>query len=233
MVDVGSPLNRALFGSPGTVPALADDVSLGQASGEIADGTVVRFAVQLDERWSLTVDGAEVDLRPSDGWASWAEVVDGDGLTIGPVRIRLHGIDAPELGQRCAERGGGTWQCDEAAAARLDDLIGGSAVSCEPLDRDAYGRIIARCTANGADLAAVLASEGRVWAFHRYSEDYAEAEEAARADGLGIWQASTEPAWDYRADRWERAAEQAPDGCPIKGNVSSKDELIYHTPWSP
>lgn len=162
-----------------------------------------------------------------------AEVVDGDGLTIGPVRIRLHGIDAPELGQRCAERGGGTWQCDEAAANRLDDLIGGSEVSCEPLDRDAYGRIIARCTANGADLAAVLASEGRVWAFHRYSEDYAEAEEAARAEGLGIWQASTEPPWDYRADRWERAAEQAPDSCPIKGNVSADGELIYHTPWSP
>ena len=91
-----------------------------------------------------------------------AEVVDGDGLAIGPVRIRLHGIDAPELGQRCAERGGGTWHCDEAAANRLEDLIGGSAVSCEPLDSDAYGRIIARCTANGADLAAVLASEGRV-----------------------------------------------------------------------
>ena len=112
-------------------------------------------------------------------------------------------------------------------------LIGGSEVSCEPLDRDAYGRIIARCTANGADLAAVLASEGLVWAFRRYSEDYAEAEEAARAEGVGIWQASTEPPWDYRADRWERAAEQAPDGCPIKGNINSEDEFIYHTPWSP
>ena len=162
-----------------------------------------------------------------------AGVVDGDGLTIGPVRIRLHGIDAPELGQRRAERGGGTWHCDEASANRLHDLIGGSKVICEPLDLDAYGRIIARCTANGADLAAVLASEGLVWAFRRYSEDYAEGEETAQAEGLGIWREPTEPPWDYRADRWERAAEQAPDGCPIKGNVSSEDELIYHTPWSP
>ena len=60
-----------------------------------------------------------------------AEVVDGDGLTVGPVRIRLHGIDAPELGQRCAESGGGTWQCDEAAANRLEDLIGGRAVMAD------------------------------------------------------------------------------------------------------
>ena len=176
---------------------------------------------------------APAEVSAADMITGQAEVVDGDGLTIGPVRIRLHGIDAPELGQRCAERGGGTWQCDEAAANRLEDLIGESAVSCEPLDSDAYGRIIARCTANGADVAAVLASEGLVWAFRRYSEDYAEAEEAARDEGMGIWQASTEPPWDYRADRWERAAEQAPDGCPIKGNINSEEERIYHTPWSP
>lgn len=31
-------------------------------------------------------------------------VVDGDSLVIGNDRIRLHGIDAPELGQRCEGR---------------------------------------------------------------------------------------------------------------------------------
>jgi endonuclease YncB( thermonuclease family) len=91
------------------------------------------------------------------------EVVDGDGLAIGPIRIRLHGIDAAEFGQRCAEPRGGTWGCDEAAAERLEALIGGGEVTCEPLDRDAYGRIIARCTtAGGVDLAEVLVAEGLV-----------------------------------------------------------------------
>jgi len=33
-----------------------------------------------------------------------AEVVDGDGRMIGPVAIRIHGIDAPEIGQRCQVR---------------------------------------------------------------------------------------------------------------------------------
>lgn len=43
-----------------------------------------------------------------------ARVIDGDTLDVGPVRIRLHGIDAPEAGQRC-----GQWHCgDRAAAAR-------------------------------------------------------------------------------------------------------------------
>lgn len=160
------------------------------------------------------------------------EVVDGDGLVIGPIRIRLHGIDAPELGQSCADPAGGTWPCDKAAAERLEVLIGGGEVTCEPLDRDAYGRIIARCTAGDVDLAETLTAEGLVWAFRRYSDDYAPVEDQARSTGRGIWQAATEPPWDYRADRWERAVQDSPAGCPIKGNISSKGEQIYHTPWS-
>jgi len=39
------------------------------------------------------------------------------------------------------------------------------------------------------------------------------------------------PPWEYRKDRWERAKEQSPNDCPIKGNISN-DEKIYHTPWS-
>lgn len=162
-----------------------------------------------------------------------AEVVDGDGLRIGPMAIRLHGIDAPELGQRCALPGNGTWRCDEAAADRLAELVTGRDVDCEPLDRDAYGRIVARCSVDGHDIAGALVSEGLVWAFRRYSADYAGLEDDARATGLGIWQAPTEAPWDYRADRWERAAADAPGGCPIKGNINAEGEQIYHTPWSP
>lgn len=162
-----------------------------------------------------------------------AEVVDGDGLRIGPIVIRLHGIDAPELGQRCAAQGKGTWRCDEAAADRLAELATGREIACEPLDRDAYGRIVARCSADGQDIAETLVSEGLVWAFRRYSADYGSLEDEARAAGRGIWQASTEAPWDYRADRWERAAAEAPDGCPIKGNINAAGEQIYHTPWSP
>ena len=59
------------------------------------------------------------------------------------------------------------------------------------------------------------------------------AEEAeAREAGRGIWQTRSQPAWDYRADRWSRAAAAAPNGCPIKGNINRKGTRIYHTPWS-
>lgn len=78
-----------------------------------------------------------------------------------------------------------------------------------PLDRDAYGRIIARCTARGVDLAEVLVAEGLVWAYRRYSDDHTAAEDQARSAGLGIWRPAMEPPWDYRADRWERRSRVA------------------------
>ena len=46
---------------------------------------------------------------------SGVRIVDGDTIEIGQTTYRLFGIDAPEHGQRCAKRGGGSWQCGEAA----------------------------------------------------------------------------------------------------------------------
>ena len=50
-------------------------------------------------------------------------VTDGDTLRIGPERIRLHGIDAPESAQSC-RAGGKTWACGAAATRALRERIG-------------------------------------------------------------------------------------------------------------
>jgi endonuclease YncB( thermonuclease family) len=162
-----------------------------------------------------------------------ATVVDGDTLDIGAVRIRLHGIDAPEADQRCAAARGGDWACGAAATARLVELVGGRPVTCAPRDRDAYGRVIAVCLAGGHDLGATLVAEGLAWAFVRYSAEYGGLEDGPRKIGAGVWQADTATAWDWRASTWERAVAEAPGGCPIKGNINRDGERIYHTPWSP
>lgn len=162
-----------------------------------------------------------------------AEIVDGDGLKIGPVAIRIHGIDAPEEGQTCPDRSGGSWSCGTAASNRLDELAGGRNVACEVLDSDAYGRLIAVCDQDGRDLAGHMVQDGLAWAYIEYSDDYVDQEKTARNAGIGVWQTKgAEPPWEYRADRWGRAVAASPDGCPIKGNISSGDERIYHTPWS-
>ena len=174
-----------------------------------------------------------------------AVIEDGDTLDLGPVPIRLHGIDAPEAGQRCATPSGGQWACGAVATARLDELAGGRALRCLARDVDRYGRVVATCAvedeAEGGDgpsgvddLSAVLAREGLAWAFLEYSDDYVDQEAGARAVGIGIWQAPTQTAEAYRADRWNRAAAASPRaGCPIKGNIGRDGRRIYHTPWSP
>lgn len=163
-----------------------------------------------------------------------ARVIDGDTIDIGPVRIRLHGIDAPESDQTCARAGGGTWNCGTVSTRRLADLIDRTHVTCIARDRDAYGRIIGVCLKDGVDLNALLVREGLAWAYMRFSEDYAVQEQAARAEQIGVWQAETTPPWEYRAQRWERAAAASPrPGCPIKGNINRDGQRIYHTPWSP
>lgn len=163
-----------------------------------------------------------------------ARVIDGDTVDIGPVRIRLHGIDAPESDQTCARVGGGTWNCGTASTKRLANLIDGETISCSALERDHYGRVIAVCYQNDVDLNALLVREGLAWAFTHFSEDYASLEVTARAAGVGVWQAESTPPWEYREQRWERAAAAAPrSGCPIKGNINRDGERIYHTPWSP
>lgn len=160
-------------------------------------------------------------------------VFDGDTIEIGPVLLRLHGIDAPENGQKCATEDGGAWRCGAAASNRMVEFIKGKALDCNPLERDPYGRIIARCTANGDDLGAMMVREGLAWAFLEYSAEYAELETTAKVSGLNVWQAKTQTPWDYRDDKWNRAVEARPDGCPIKGNIGAGKAKIYHTPWSP
>lgn len=163
-----------------------------------------------------------------------AQVTDGDTLSIGPVIIRLHGIDAPEAGQQCRRANGKSWQCGAAATNRLAELVEGHRVDCLAIERDAYRRIIGRCTANGIDVNETLVSEGLAWAFTRYSDDFASHEASAQLTGVGIWDGEAQPAWEYRAARWERAADASPrPGCPIKGNINRAGEKIYHTPWSP
>lgn len=163
-----------------------------------------------------------------------ADVIDGDTISIGPLKVRLYGIDAAEVGQTCKRAGGGTWDCATSAANRLQQLIGDEPVDCVALEQDVYGRIVATCRATGADLGRQLVAEGLAWAFVRYSDAYATEEATARTAAAGIWQSTSEPPWEYREARWDRAAERSPrPGCPIKGNVSvSNGERIYHTPWS-
>lgn len=159
--------------------------------------------------------------------AETIRVIDGDTLVYGHEKIRLHGINAPELAQTY-----GAWNCGQASKAFLEHLIAGQTVTCRALSRDRYDRLIAACRTDAGDIGAAMVSHGQAWAFVKYSEDYITHETRAKRDRLGIWQHPSLPAWDYRAAKWTVSEQNAPQGCPIKGNIS-RNGKIYHTPWSP
>lgn len=163
-----------------------------------------------------------------------ARVIDGDTLDVAGERVRLEGIDAPEIKQSCpkADRPNGTWPAGRIAALALERWVRDREVACRQIGRDGFGRMIGRCHADGRDLNAAMVRHGLAWAFLKYSQTFAADERAARSAALGVWSSSCKPAWEYRANRWREVAPQAPAGCPIKGNIS-RNGRIYHMPWSP
>lgn len=159
-----------------------------------------------------------------------AHIIDGDTIDITGTRVRLEGIDAPEMAQSCG-RPAGSWECGKAAAEALRRMTANREVSCEDRGADTYGRMLGVCFIDGRDINAELVRAGLAWAFVKYSQSYVGEEAQARAAHLGIWQGAAQPAWEFRARRWSGAEATAPQGCAIKGNISANGR-IYHMPWS-
>jgi endonuclease YncB( thermonuclease family) len=182
-------------------------------------------------------------IPPVEAVVGVASVIDGDTIEIHGQRIRLHGIDAPEASQLC-ELGGKPWRCGQASANALAEYVGRRTVTCEPRDRDRYGRLVAACSIGGMSISGWMARDGWALAYRRYSQDFVADEAAARAAKRGIWRSAFIMPWEWRAQR--RAGGAAPvvrpvgeaspasephrSGCDLKGNINSKGERIYHVP---
>jgi endonuclease YncB( thermonuclease family) len=147
----------------------------------------------------LAAPAHALDRRPIIGQAS---VIDGDTIEIHGKRIRFHGIDAPESRQLCNDAAGKPYRCGQRAALALSDKIGRGTVSCEPRDKDRYGRIVAVCRIGSVDLNSWLVAQGLAIAYRRYSHDYISLEAAARKAKRGVWAGSfIEPAAWRKAQR--------------------------------
>nr|WP_250152494.1 thermonuclease family protein [Ancylobacter radicis] len=126
-------------------------------------------------------------------------VADGDSLVVAGERVRLDGIDAPELHQSCGAPGT-EWPCGARAKEALEAVVAQGEVNCRPVDEDRYGRAVAICAAGAADLGARQVAAG--WALAT-GLAYQREEAAARAAGRGIWSGPFEvPAqWRQRHPR--------------------------------
>ncbi|TRL36870.1 thermonuclease family protein [Rhizobium straminoryzae] len=123
-------------------------------------------------------------------------VLDGDTLAEHGQRLRLTGIDAPEIDQTCARADGTAWPCGRVARARLSALIAQAEPQCRGAAVDRYGRPLVTCEADGEDLNGRLVREGLALASGsvRYRAEQAAAETARR----GLWSGSFETPRDFR-----------------------------------
>ena len=168
---------------------------------------------------------------PGDTLSGRARLVDGDTIEVAGHSVRLHGIDAPETSQSCTDGDGRAFACGAAATEALRGLIGGGEVACAGDQHDRYGRLIAVCRSGGVELNREMVRLGMAVAYERYSDDYLPQQVEAYKAGRGLWAGEFEQPSDVRAASWDTASQVAPEGCPIKGNISRAGR-IYHAPWS-
>ena len=176
-----------------------------------------------------------------------ASAADGDSLVVGGKRVRLFGIDAPELAQTCGTNGT-PWNCGEQARGNLAELIKGQTVHCEGQGVDQHARLIAVCSAGGLELNETMVAYGWALAYREFSDAYIPAETRAKANGLGIWSSQFQNPADYRLSLLpappvpaaraasppsRRSATTSPAGCVIKGNRNRRGQWIYHLPGMP
>lgn len=113
-----------------------------------------------------------------------ASVYDGDTVTAncrnGKVKVRVYGIDAPEMGQK-------PWGAESRDA--LKKLLPSGSVTIEVLDTDRYGRSVAKLKYGTKDLGLELVRAGRAIVYERYNDDprYPPAQAEAKKARRGIW----------------------------------------------
>lgn len=131
-----------------------------------------------------------------------AEVIDADILKIGPQRVILWGVDAPERSQQCIQDGE-VWGCHEAARRSLELLAGRGEVTCVLTgEADPFNRRLGVCESGGEDLGAEMIRQGMALAYVEQSEDYAPLQAEAIAAEVGVWAIGVEmqAPWDFRRE---------------------------------
>ncbi len=187
-------------------------------------------------------------------WAGQPEIVgiprviDADTLEVSGQRIRLGGIDAPEMSEECLRADGRRWACGAWATEQARAMLAGQRVHCVDLGQRTYQRAVGRCYLDGQDIAVSLIEAGAARRCARYAraqgqdKAYAAAEARGMQAQAGVFGGPLNPLagfcddrQDVRQDARQDTRQDTRQGvpvatrCAIKGNVSQNGQ-IYHLP---
>ena len=161
-------------------------------------------------------------------------VVDGDTIVLDQRKVRLFGIDAPEMFQLCIDSREKRYLCGKRATQELIQLIANTRsnnIECVYNGSDKYGRLLGDCWTDGIYVNSWMVENGWAMAYRQYSKKFVKEEMEAREKKLGIWVGAFVEPWKWRRGiRLSSEVTSMPEGCPIKGNISSSGEKIYHIP---
>ena len=136
-------------------------------------------------------------------------IIDGDSLEINNNKIRLFGIDAPEIKQICKKpylvisflvslSFQKKYECGLLATNQLKKLIDNKTVKCISENKDRYNRYLSICYLKNKDINSWLVKNGYAIAYRRYSKKYVLEEQYAEKNKLGIWQGTFQNPEEWR-----------------------------------
>jgi micrococcal nuclease len=129
-------------------------------------------------------------------------VHDGDTLRLqNGQRIRLFGIDAPELAQPYGQ----------AARDYLQEMVKGQDLSISCVGKS-FQRLVCKVNAGDKDVGLEMVKAGFAYDYPKFSHGlYAQAQETAKAEKKGFWLTGTnnELPWNYRRHKRDSAKQQS------------------------
>lgn len=162
------------------------------------------------------------DNRPAgETLAGSAYVIDGDTVVLNKIHIRLAGIDAPEMQQRC-QLDQRDYSCGKEARKALLNMINGTAIRCEKLGLDKYERTLATCYLNDLNLNQWMVEQGWAVSYGNYRRE----EAVARRERYGIWAGSFEAPYQWRKEHLKQD-EDSESGHQARSSYVISDFIYY------
>ena len=127
-------------------------------------------------------------------------VIDGDTIILNNIKVRLKGIDAPELKQTCQKANKHYLDCGIYAKIKLLSLVKGNKVFCSKSGVDKYKRQLSFCYSGGKNLNLELIKDGYAYSYRHQNLVLNFYELLARQDNKGLWSLAFQKPWEWRRE---------------------------------